>query len=338
MLNFLGDIRNMGITTKDLAALCNVSRTTVHRALHGTGRINPETKKKILEMAEKYEYRPDVLARGLVKGQTFQIGVVIMDVDNRYFSQMLSEIEISAKRKGYFVNITMHEQNPEQEKEQLLRLADYHVDGIILSSINKGEEYKEFLTGLKIPIVTIDNKIANGIPFVGSDGYRAVQEAMIEIMALGYERIIFVCPPLEDSESTNTYVHQERLSAYHDTMVSKGRQHIVLPDWNYKENARKYLGESDKKTAFFCTGDMIALDLVEYLRRCGIQPIKDYGIMGFDNIDFLKYISPRLTTIDNSVQAVASAAVEMLFQLMNKEKDICTEKVMPCTMVEGETL
>ena len=81
----------MAITTKDLAQLCGVSRTTIHRALNGTGRIKPETKEMILQVAKEHGYRPDLLATGLAKGQTYNIGVVVLDVKNRYFAQMLDD-------------------------------------------------------------------------------------------------------------------------------------------------------------------------------------------------------------------------------------------------------
>lgn len=77
----------MAITTKDLAQLCGVSRTTIHRALNGTGRIKPETKEMILQVAKEHGYRPDLLATGLAKGQTYNIGVVVLDVKNRYFAR-----------------------------------------------------------------------------------------------------------------------------------------------------------------------------------------------------------------------------------------------------------
>ena len=98
----------MAITTKDLAQLCGVSRTTIHRALNGTGRIKPETKEMILQVAKEHGYRPDLLATGLAKGQTYNIGVVVLDVKNRYFAQMLSTISTEAYARGYGVNITLH--------------------------------------------------------------------------------------------------------------------------------------------------------------------------------------------------------------------------------------
>ena len=112
----------------------------------------------IVRVAKEHGYRPDLLARGLVKGQTYYIGVVVLDVNNRYFSQLLSAIEAEARKQGYFVNITLHEKNKEMEREQLERLADYHMDGIILSSVNKGVEYQKFLQSLDTPLVSI-NKI-----------------------------------------------------------------------------------------------------------------------------------------------------------------------------------
>ncbi len=165
----------MAITTKDLAQLCGVSRTTIHRALNGTGRIKPEIKKEmILQVAKEHGYRPDLLATGLAKGQTYNIGVVVLDVKNRYFAQMLSTISTEAYARGYGVDITLHGGDAGTEREQLDKTCGYRVDGIILSSVNEGEAYRTFLESLHRPIVSVDNRIADGIPFVGIDQRAAV--------------------------------------------------------------------------------------------------------------------------------------------------------------------
>lgn len=327
----------MGITTKELAKICGVSRTTVHRALTDTGRINPETKEMILKTVKDYDYRPDLLARGLVKGQTYYIGVVVLDVNNRYFAQMLSAIEVEARKRGYFINITLHEKNKSMEKEQIQRLVDYRVDGIILSSIHNGEEYKAFLEGLNTPIVTIDNKVADGIPFVGIKEREAAKVATERILSSGYEKLVFVCPPLSDRNQENIYVHEERLSGFLEAMENHSEaKSKVIEQKEYLELCNKEL-EEEIRTAFFCTGDMFALELMKYLKLQKKKAPMDYGIMGFDNIDTLEYVTPRLTTIDNSVKEVATTAVNLLFDLMNKEK---TEKnrILDYVMIEGETV
>ena len=327
----------MGITTKDLAKICGVSRTTVHRALSDTGRINPQTKDFILETAKKYDYRPDLLARGLVKGQTYNIGVVVLDVNNRYFAQMLSAIEVEARKKGYFVNITLHEKNPAMEKEQIARLVDYHVEGIILSSVNQGEEYKKYLYSLNTPIVTIDNKIEEDIPFVGINEREAARAATVQIIARGYQKVVFVCPPLLDRGKENIYVHEQREKGFKEAMMSSTEvEAVVIDQVDYLRDCADQLVDG-VKTAFFCSGDIFALELMKHLKTLGKRAPKDYGIMGFDNIDVLDYVTPRLTTIDNSVEKIAIIAVNMLFDLIN-EKTTRTEILLDYLLVKGETI
>ena len=327
----------MGITTKDLAKICGVSRTTVHRALSDTGRINPQTKDFILETAKKYDYRPDLLARGLVKGQTYNIGVVVLDVNNRYFAQMLSAIEVEARKQGYFVNITLHEKNPAIEKEQIARLVDYHVEGIILSSVNQGVEYKKYLYSLNTPIVTIDNKIDEGIPFVGINEREAAKAASSQIISKGYQKVVFVCPPLSDRGTENIYVHEEREKGFKEAMMcSTEIDAVVIDQQDYLNNCANHLVDG-VKTAFFCSGDIFALELMKHLKSLGKRAPKDYGIMGFDNIDVLDYVTPRLTTIDNSVEKIAIIAVNMLFDLING-KTTRTEMLLDYLLVEGETI
>ena len=190
----------MGVTTNDIARICQVSRTTVIRALNNQGRISKETKDRIVKTAEELGYRPDLLARGLVKGKTMYIGVVVFDVKNQYFAQMLSAIETEAQTRGYCVNITLHGKNREKEVDLIRKLVDYHVDGLILSPVNKGEHFNKFLKSLDTPLIVIGNKVSDEIPFVGIDERRAAREATDKILDSDYERVVFVCPPLGESK------------------------------------------------------------------------------------------------------------------------------------------
>lgn len=334
----------MAITAKELAEMCGVSRMTVHRALTDTGRINPQTKELIQAKAKECGYRPDLLARGLVKGQTFYIGVVVLDVNNRYFSQMLSAISTEARKQGYFVNITLHEESKEMEKEQLERLVDYHVDGIILSSVNQGNEYRDFLRSLDTPIVTIGNRIAEGIPFVSIEEKKAAKEAARTILTKGYEKIVFVCPPVEQTEG-NTYVHRQRLEGFTEAVDQwKKTQEplveslVIYVGDGFAQRTYEELQNTRKRTAFFCSGDIFALDIMKYMAGKDKKAGKDYGIVGFDGIDILDYVTPRLCTIYNPVEPVAKEAVKLLFKLMNGEASGNETVILDCEMMEGETL
>lgn len=333
----------MAITAKELAEMCGVSRMTVHRALTDTGRINPRTKELIRAKAKECGYRPDLLARGLVKGQTFYIGVVVLDVNNRYFSQMLSAIGTEARKQGYFVNITLHEENREMEREQLERLVDYHVDGIILSSVNQGKEYRDFLKSLDTPIVTIGNKIADGIPFVSIEEKKAAAEATQMILEKGYEKIVFVCPPVERTEG-NTYVHRQRLEGFTEAVARWKKTQAAVESLvidvrdGYVRRTYEELKNTGKRTAFFCSGDIFALDIMKYMVEKGKKAGEDYGIVGFDGIDILDYVTPRLCTIYNPVEPVAKEAVKLLFKLMNGEAAGDETVILDCEMMAGDTL
>lgn len=329
-----------GITTKDLAQICGVSRTTVNRALSGTGRINPDTKERILSVAREYDYRPDLLARGLVKGRTYYIGVVVLDVKNRYFAQMLSTIGAAADKQGYSINIVLHNNDRKTEQNQLMKLAAYHMDGIILSSVNEGEEYRKFLSTLGMPIVSVDNKIADGLPFVSIDQKKAMEEVTAHVLEKGYRKLVFVCPPMDAREKENVYVHEERLKGFQEALHEFPEAEAeYLLDWSYLEKAEQ-LAKSGARVAFVCTSDGFALDIMKRLESIGKKAPVDYGITGFDNIDTLDYVKPRLSTVSNSVDMVAETAVELLMALIEQEKDRqhAVFHILPHEIVPGETV
>lgn len=328
----------MGVTTNDIARICQVSRTTVIRALNDQGRISEKTKARILQTAKDLGYRPDLLARGLVKGRTMYIGVVVFDVKNQYFAQMLSAIESRAQEEGYCVNITLHDKDEQKEMELIRRLTDYRVDGLLLSPVNEGEEFAGFLKSLGIPLVIIGNKVADGLPFVGIREREAAREAVGRIRKAGYKRIFFVCPPLGGTNEGNIYSHKERLAGFQDMLLEnpdlKGE---LLDTYAYVEKAVKIVKESQEKPAFFCSGDVYALELMKELKREGLKAPRDYGIMGFDDIEFLDYITPRLSTIYNSVEEVSKKAVELLVRQMRGET-VPEDSYEDYRIREGETL
>lgn len=327
-----------GVTTKDLAKICNVSRTTIVRALNNQKGINEETRKRILDTAKELGYRTDMLAKGLVQGKTMYIGVVVFDVNNRYFAQMLSAIENEAKANDYFVNITLHEKNKEKEKELIQRLLDYRVDGLIISPVSKDETFAEFLKQLPVPCIIIGNKVDDEIPYVGIDERKAARDAALKLVEKKYEKIVFVCPPLCDEEKENIYSHKQRKIGFLEVMGEHPEvESEVIASWNYIEEADGILKTTGKRTAFFCSGDEYALRLMKNFRTEKLRAPRDYGIMGFDNIDTLQYMEPQLSTTDNAVEEVGRQAVRLLFQSL-EGKEIPKKNMVQYTAMDGETI
>lgn len=330
----------MQVTTKDIARACGVSLGTVDRALHGKPRIDPATKELVLRTAKELGYRPDLLARGLVKGRTMSLGVVAFDVKNRYFAQLLSSIEMVAKRRGYFINITLHEDDPAMERRLLESLVDRRADGIILCPVGRGPEFAEYLTDLSAPIVVIGNRVSESLPYVGLDERQAAADAVGHILSKGYERIAFVCPTLSESGGGVMYSHEMRLEGFREATSAAGIAAEAAPllgDWGYEAKLASVAAASPRKTAFFCSGDIFALNCLRRLREEGLRVPEDVGIMGFDNIDTLDYVTPRLATVDNPVAAIGERAVESLLSLV-EGGEAPSVTLLPHRIVEGASL
>ena len=328
----------MGITSKEIAKICGVSRGTVDRALNNKPRINPKTKEKILKTAEELGYRPDLLARSLVKGRSMNLGVVVCNIQNHYFAQLVNSIEFEAKKKDYLVNITLQEQDPDKEIRLINSLVDRRMDGIILCPVNKGNAFRDFLKNLPIPVIVISNLIAPDIPFIGIDERKAARDAAEMIVSQKYNRVVFVCPPLTYKKSENVYVHEQLLAGFldaaHDT---DSVEFVVIDHADYLASIRDILNKNNKKTALFCSGDLFALEVLKYLRNIGIKVPGDCGIMGFDGIDTLEYVTPALTTIYTPVEKIGIKAVENLINLI-EGKDVDDYLLMDYHIIEGESL
>ncbi len=330
----------MAITVNQIAEKCGVSRTTVLRALNGKGSVGKETKEKILSIAKQYNYRPNLLARSLNHGRTMSLGVVTINVENMYFVQSLNVINKEADKRGYFTNIVVCDESLEWEKKLIQGLADRQMDGILMSPINKGKQFEEFLLSLHLPIVCIGNQVSDSITTVQVNEMEATIEAVELILSKGYQRIIFVCPPLEVQKEQNIYVHEQRLLGF-QTAVKKYPELIasVIGKQNYLSAVEQEIQNcSDKKIAFLCSGDSYALDIMRWASQKGLSVPKDFGLMGFDDINVLEFISPKLTTVSTNLEGVAKTAVSELIQQI-ESKEYCPKSIfLNYKILDRETL
>lgn len=330
----------MAITVNQIAEKCGVSRTTVLRALNGKGSVGKDTKEKILSVAKQYNYRPNLLARSLNHGRTMSLGVVTINVENMYFVQSLNVINKEADKRGYFTNIVVCDESLEWEKKLIQGLADRQMDGILMSPINKGKQFEEFLLSLHLPIVCIGNQVSDSITTVQVNEMEATMEAVELILSKGYQRIIFVCPPLEVQKEQNIYVHEQRLLGF-QTAVKKYPELIasVIGKQNYLSAVEQEIQNcSDKKIAFLCSGDSYALDIMRWASQKGLSVPKDFGLMGFDDINVLEFISPKLTTVSTNLEGVAKTAVSELIQQI-ESKEYCPKSIfLNYKILDRETL
>ena len=320
------------ITIKEIAQICDCSVATVSRALHGKPDVKPATMAKIQRIARENGYRPHRLAKSLVKGYTNTIGLVVLDIQNPFFVQLVSLFHGALLQKSYSLHLGIMDGTPESEYKVLDDLASMKVDGIIHFPLNTGTKYIHYLKQLRIPLVHLCNWLDDEFSFVGVDEQNAMAQAVAYVRDAGYQNIIYVSPPLRFRGSRNLYTLEERLAG-----VYKAAGTIrVLENETYIRDCRKIITESPARHCVVCSSDIFALDILRNLRTAGLQPPGDYGLMGFDNISILRYVHPRPATIGYPLAELVQKALEqMLWLLDNGSRKQC---ILKARLVPGTTV
>ncbi|MDY3917570.1 MAG: LacI family DNA-binding transcriptional regulator [Candidatus Limivivens sp.] len=332
----------MRATIKDIAEHCNVSVGTVDRALNDRPGISQKTKEKILQAVEELDYHPNYMGRSLARGKTMTIGVVCFDLYNNFFPELIDTIEARAKEKGYFIHLILTHRDFSLEKGGLNYLYERQVDGIILFPIGLSKRYIDELKKMKIPIVTIYNKLDSSFPFVGVDDRSAMEDAVKFLYEKGYRTILYLTPDMELQEEAglNTYTLRQRADGYLNGMSQCGLANAkILAKGSLEEKLDHFLASNRflEKTAVLCLCDSYAIKALTYLQGKGIQVPGQVGLMGYDDIEPLKYIHPRIATIKYSVLRMGQTAIDLLFECMGNP-ECSREYLLDYTIVDGESL
>ncbi len=329
----------MSATIKDIAKLCGVSEGTVDRAINNRKGIKESTRQRVMEVAKLLNYKPNRVAQSLATGKTMTIGIICFNLYNNFFTSLIDIIEANAKSKGYFVNLILTHRDINKEMEGIQYLVERNVDGIIIFPVGKGEKYIEQIRSTKKPFVTIYNKINDDFAHIGVDDRRAMSDAVKFIKSKGYERIYFITPSISKQEKSgaNVYTLKRRFEGYIDGLQAYGFKHqpLVVEGKNFDKEF--YNLDLKQKTAMLCICDSYALEIIKYFRDKGYSVPKDIGVMGYDNIDVLKYIQPRLSTVEYHVEKMGNLVFNTLFDIING-KQIQPELLLDYNIIEGETI
>ncbi|WP_078551335.1 LacI family DNA-binding transcriptional regulator [Bacillus alkalicellulosilyticus] len=329
----------MKITIKELATICGVSAGTVDRALNNRPGISEKTKNKILKVAKEMKYQPDYTARSLVIGKTMTIGVVLFDLYNRSFSQLLNAIELKARELGYFIYITLSDKKSESEINCIDYLVNRKVDGIILFTVNKGEQFESYLSKFGIPIITVFNYVSDKWEYIGIQERQAMKEAVDYIVKKGYKKFIYISPPLAYLGKKNIYTQEERLHGFLEGLGGSGinTKPLIIKNSKYIKELENIDFSKEEKTAIVCSTDLYALEVMNYLKEKDVKIPEQVGVMGFDDIDMLKYITPRLTTVKYPIEDIGRSAIESIVNKI-EHGDYVPTPLLEYEIIKGESI
>lgn len=283
------------ISTTRLAQICGVSQGTVDRALNNRKGINPKTREHILAVAKEYGYRPNIHARSMAGGKSMLIGVVVFDLYNPFFSDMLMRIEEAAAEQGYASVVMFTDKNSKKEIANIRELEHMAVDGIIVMPANSGTEYERFLTSLEIPIVTVGNRLAQ-FPAAWINDRAAMETVMEHVLRKDYEKLIYVTPNLQEK---NSFAQQQRRCAFVE--MAGNIPHIVTELSGVEVELA-----GGQKSAVICPADIYAMRLLETVKKYRA------GIISFDNISLLDTLGIPLDSVAYDIQRIAQLAVDYI--------------------------
>ncbi len=327
---------------KDIAERAGVSVATVSRALSGSSLVTDETRKRINALARELNYRPNVSARNLRTRRSMSVLLVVRDVGNPFYLEILKGVEATAREAGYAVLMGNTENDPDREVEYFNMLRDGHADGMILMTGKlPPPEPGESADLSHLPVVIALEMIeGSGFPHVQIDNVAAAEAAVDHLIALGHRRIAHIAGPLPEVMALH------RRDGYRAAMKAAG---LAVPE-GYEVRG-DYLLESgeacasdlfalpEPPTAIFAANDEMAYGAIHALRRLGRDVPGDVSVVGFDDLYLSKAFYPPLTTVSQPRADIGRTAMSQLLNVLS-DGDVAAEPaiVLPTTLnIRGST-
>ncbi|HTG68342.1 MAG TPA: LacI family DNA-binding transcriptional regulator [Candidatus Udaeobacter sp.] len=322
-------------TIHDVAKIADVSVTTVSRVLNNRGYISEMTRTKVYKAMEDLNYQPNEIARSLLRKQSNVIGLIIPNVSHPFFSELANHVENYAYGLGFKMLLCNSQLDKVKEKDYIEMLKRNRVDGIIMGSHTlQVEEY----INLSSPIVTIDRQISGDIPYISSDNFTGGRLAAELLINKGCKKIAHICGNLELQLLAN-----QRTDAFQAVMKEKGIEHLIIQtDMNvfdqaqYEQIIHRLFQDHPDIDGIFATSDIIAAYAVKECAAAGKRIPSDVKIIGYDDINAARWMTPEITTLKQPIAEIGKTAVDLIVKQMSQEP-FEAENILPVTMIERAT-
>jgi LacI family transcriptional regulator len=306
----------MEVTIKDIARRLDISYATVSRALNDKHGVRRETRERVLEMARRLNYRPNAMARSLVKRQTSSIGLVIPDITNPFFPEVARGIEESAQERGYSVFLCNTSWDEARELRYLALLSEKRVAGIIISSVISRAGALERVVGRGLPVVYVSQAPAGGSrSCVAIDNVRGGFLATRHLIEGGHRPVGFIGAP-EDSLTL-----EQRLQGFRQACAAHGlkpeEQIVRFGDFKRESGyniVHRLIREGGCPAGIFGENDLLAIGALQGAREAGLRVPEDVAVAGFDDIPLASFPEIQLTTICQPKHEMGRIAVQILLR------------------------
>jgi DNA-binding LacI/PurR family transcriptional regulator len=305
-----------------IARRANVSTATVSRTLNQSGSVKASTARKVWRAASELNYYPNSHARALVSGRSRLLGLIVSDISNPFFPELVRSFEALATEHHYDLILTSTDYQTSRMTGCLRRMIERKVDGVAIMTSEMDIGLIKELSRRGVPLVFMDvGQVGARMSHVRIDYANGVRQAVDHVLDLGHTRVGFISGPLDlHSARTRRQAFLDRMRAHgikpdpklvrEGTHIAEGGQHAM----------EVILRQAKHPTAVVCSNDWTAIGALRALDAARLRVPEDVSLVGFDDIPLASYTNPPLTTVRMAAADVGAMAFDALLRLVGGER------------------
>jgi LacI family transcriptional regulator len=308
---------------KDIAQDLGVSIVTVSKALRNHPDIAAETKQRVLDRVKALHYRPNLMARSLVTGQSELVGLVVPDIVHPFFGEIAKAVSEALRQRGLFLVVSPSDGDPELEVAQIEHLLAYRLDALIVASCQPDATSLARVAKQGTPLILFDRSFPGfEAHFIGSDDYRIGSIAATHLIQAGRTRLAHI-------RGSDNSVAEERLRGFVATMrrhklpIPQGYISPKLPDASNRRNGSiamtELLALSPRPDAVFCFNDAVALGALETALASGLRVPEELAIIGCGNYHYDDALKVTLSSIDQSSATMGHKLAQLVLDVIDSK-------------------
>lgn len=325
---------------KEVARLAGVSTATVSRTINGSDKVTPETAERVKRAIEELKFYPNTNARALGSGKSSLYGLIISDITNPFFPELVKSFEDVAVQYGQEVLIANTDYDKHRMEHCVVRMVQRKVDGVAIMTSEMEDHLIDELRGRKIPLVFLDmGQVELGISNVAVDYPAGIDAGVEYLRGLGHEEIAFISGPM------NLVPAQVRYKGFIKSMKRQGLKvdKNMIVEGNHRmdgghEGMTKLLKNKRRPTAVITSNDVTAIGAMGAIYEHGLKIPRDVSVIGFDDIAMSAFTQPALTTVRLPRDEVARAAFRALYGTAQVAMEVGTEyRIEPRLVIRQST-
>ncbi len=303
-------------TSEDIAVLAGVSQATVSRVLSGGANVSEKKRKKVLEVAAKFNYQPNAHARSLITKKTGIIGIVMRNIRDPFYSAVLEIFYNRLAPLGYHL-IFINSENEIIQEHEIVKLVQYNVQGVIVSDAVLSPEAERQFERNDISVVLFNRYEKNSkCSAVFCDNYLAAKQIALYLLKMKHNSFAFI------GGSLNTSITKDRLKGFEEVLKENGITKFIVQTGNYTyeggfKATQELLTEHRDIDCIFCVNDITAIGAIDAISTIGLKIPDDVSVFGFDNIRPSGWAPYQLTTWEQPLEDMVTSTVNIVLENIN---------------------